>query len=163
MLPDTSQGSPTKGIWFVHNDGINTIRVFTSSISKEKIFLNEDLVSEHRNIKLKSAHEFQDKNDNTYEVELVATKLLKGEMECLIYRNKELIKTFKASPRIGNNFTIKRFSILIIASVTFAIISSQFEFPDFVFYIFLFLMLTVHTLTRDPGEISIVEDKKNNE
>jgi hypothetical protein len=163
MLPNTSQGSPTKGIWFVHNDGINTIRVFISSISKEKIFFNEDLVSEHRNIKLKSTHEFQDKNDTTFKVELVVTNLRKGEMECLIYRNKELIKTFKASPRIGNNFTIKRFSILIIASVAFSIISSQLEFPDFTFYIFLFLIMLIHVLTRDPGEIIILEDKKNEE
>lgn len=163
MLPDTSQGSPTKGIWFVHNDGVNTIRVFISAICKEKVFFNEDLVSEHRNIKLKSTHEFQDKNDTTYKVELAATNLRKGEMECLIYRNKELIKTFKASPQMGKNFTIKRFSILIIASVAFAIISSKLELPDFVFYIFLFLIILASFLTRDPGKISIVEDEKGKE
>jgi len=83
MLPNTSQASPTKGIWFVHNDGINTIRFFGSTIGKEKIFLNEELVSEHRSMKLKSAHKFEDKNGNTYDIKISTTSLLKGEMECL--------------------------------------------------------------------------------
>ena len=111
ILADKSQTSLTKGIWFVHNDGINTIKVFGSNTGKEKIYFNEELVSEERNINLKSEHRFQDKHENSYDVKFLTTNLIKGEMDCLIHRNDELIKTFKTSFRKGKNFTIKRLLI----------------------------------------------------
>ena len=42
--------SLTKGIWFVHNDGINTIKIYGSNTGNEKIYLNDNLISDKRNM-----------------------------------------------------------------------------------------------------------------
>lgn len=160
MLPEKSQTSITKGIWFVHKDKFNTVKIFGSNTGKEMIYLNDELVSEQRNINLKSEHNFDDKNNNKYNIQFITTNLMKGEMDCLIHRNNEEIKSFKTSFRRDKNFTINRFLILILSSVAFAFLSKHFELPDFAFYIFLAAILGIHFVTRDPGEILITEDEK---
>jgi hypothetical protein len=48
-LPEKSEASTSSGIWFVWNDGNNTIRVWSSAINgKEKIYLNDKLISEKK-------------------------------------------------------------------------------------------------------------------
>ncbi|AXG72058.1 hypothetical protein KORDIASMS9_04320 [Kordia sp. SMS9] len=158
MLPTTSQGSIAKGIWLVHNDGVNTIRFFGSNTGKEKVFLNEELVSERRNLKLQSVHEFQDDRGNNYEIRFTTTSIFKGSMLCSIYKNTELIKNFTTSFRRGKNFTLLRFLILILVSIAYTIISVKLKLPEYVFFIFLFVLFTIHFSTRKPTEIIIEED-----
>ena len=158
MLPNVSQASITKGIWLVHNDGINTIHFFGSNTGKEKVFLNEALVSEKRSLKLNNHHEFQDANGSTYEIKCATTNLMKGEMTYAIYKNTEVIKNFELRFERGNNINFKRLLILVILSVAYAIISHELKLPDFMFFIFVGVMLTVHFMTRKSTEIIIKEE-----
>lgn len=160
MLPEKSQTSLTKGLWFVHDDEVNSIKIFGSNTGKEKIYLNEELVSEQRNVNLKSEHQFQDKQGNIYEVKFITTNLVKGEMDCLIYKNKERIKSFKTSFRRGKFFTLKEFLILILSSVTFAILNVSLNWPDFALYIFITTLLIIHFANYNPGEIIIEETEE---
>jgi len=158
-LPEKTQSSLTKGLWFVHNDGLNTIKIFGSTTGKEKVYLNEELVSERRSLKLKSEHHFQDKEKNEYEVKFNTINLIKGEMDCLIIKNNEVVKSFKTTFNRGKNFTLKRFLILIVSCFIFALLKVYFEWPKFTFYIFLGLLLIIQFKTFDPGKITVNEDE----
>ena len=158
MIPDKSEGSIKKGIWFIYNDGINTIQIWGSSLNgKEKIFLNNELFYEQRNLTKKSTYNFKDKNGISYEVNTEMPSLLKAVLEVQIIRDGDLIKTFKAELIKGKNITVIRFFIGIVSAVVFGLLQSRYHFPDWVFFVFLAVILIVHLITRDHGKIVIEE------
>ncbi len=157
MLPDKSRYSLKDGLWLVHNDGINTIRIFGSNTGKERIYLNEEVVVEDRNIGLKSEHHFKDNGENAYELIAESTSLIKGKSTFALRRNGELIRTFNTEYQKGNNSFFIRLVIVIACSVVFSFIKLQFGLPEYTFYIFLVLVLFVYFVTRDNGQIKITE------
>ncbi len=158
MLPEKSQTSLTKGVWIVHKDGLNTIKIFGSNTGKEEVYLNDVLVSEKRTIKLQNTHQFSDVQGNKYEITFIVTNLIKGELTCQIHKNTEQLKSFNVCYRRGKKFTIKRFLIVILSSVFFSTLSAYFELPKYVFFIFLGTILILHLATRDKGKIIIEEN-----
>lgn len=95
MLPVNSEISLSKGIWFIYNDDINSIKYWVSAINgKEKIFLNDKLIKESRNIKMKSEHIINDEKGNQYKVSLQSINLRKGHFECEFSMNNILEKKF---------------------------------------------------------------------
>lgn len=158
MLPDKSQASLRKGIWFVHTEDLNSIKIFGSNFGKEQIYLNEKLVSENRSFKLKSEHQFKDENGNRYEIKFITSNALKGKMECQILKNGEKIKSFFTTYRKGKNFSLLRIAIFILLSAGFGFVKALLKLPPFSFFIFLSFILIIHFYTRDPGEI-IIEEK----
>jgi len=158
MTPNKSEASIKKGNWFIHNDGMNIIQVWGSNLNgKEKVFLNNDLVSEQRSVKMQSSHNFKDKNGQSYEVKFETESLLKGCLTCIIKKDDTILRTFKTKYIKGKNFTLKRFLILILASAIFGILKSVYALSDLTFTIFLVAVLITHFITRDSGEIIIEE------
>ena len=158
-LPDNSRANFKEGLWFVHNDGINSIKICCSMTGKEKIFLNEELILENRNFtQLKTEHAIQDQNGNTYTIQFIAKDIIKGEMDCLIFRNEELIKSFHTTFRRGDNFSFKRLAIILFASANAAIIKIMLGLPDYLLFIFFALIFIVDFSLKDKGEILITEE-----
>ena len=94
-LPERSSSNMATGIWFVHEDEDVIIKVWLSTLSgKEKVFLNEKLVAETRNItQLTTLHEFSYR-DNHFDVEIYASNLFLMTIECNIFKNGKLSKAF---------------------------------------------------------------------
>ncbi len=157
MLPEKSFANPLKGIWFVFNDGTNAIKIFGSIFGKEKIYVNEKLISEQLSFKLDSSHKFEDYNGNNYEVKFCVSDLLKGKMECQIKRNDELIKSFNTQYVKGKSFPKIRLIIVLTLSIGFGVVCETFKFPDFYFYCFLIAVLFLFFLSRKNGQIIIEE------
>lgn len=157
-LPETSQASLFKGIWFVHRDEKNIIRVFVSNTGKEKVFLNNDLMSEKQNIKLASDHQFEDEKRNSFTVKLFSDSIIKGELNCSIIKNNEVAKSFKGQLKKGNNLTLNRLVPIIISSAAFVFIMKHYDLPKHAFYVFLFIVLVISFITSDHGEIIITEE-----
>ncbi len=154
MIPEKSQANIKDGIWFVYEDGNNVIKIWGSSISgKEKVFLNETLVSEKRSMRMKSEHAFSDSTGSKYIVTFTTTNLMKGILECKIFRNDEQIKTFKSKFQIGKSFSLKRILILVLAGVLFATIKRDYNLPDISFWIFLIIVLVINFRIREKDEI----------
>ena len=62
-IPKKSQANLKSGNWLIFNDDENTIQIWTSNLTgMEKVYLNSELISEKRNLKLKESHVFADKN-----------------------------------------------------------------------------------------------------
>jgi len=159
MIPDKSEASIKKGNWFIYKDGINVIQVWGSNLNgKEKVFLNNELVSEQRSIKMQSSHNFTDKNGNKYEVKFDTQSLLKGGLKCILKRDDHILRTFKAEYIQGKYFTIKRFSILILASAIFGALKSIYALSDLTFVIFLTTLLIINFVSQNKGEIKIEEE-----
>lgn len=158
MLPDKSEGSVKNGIWFVHEDGSNLIHVWGSTMSgKEKVFLNNQIVSEGRTVKMKSGHIFQDENGANYEVKIETVNLAKGSLMCSLVKNDELIKTFKSTIVRGKGLNMKTLVAIILASTIFAVLASIFDFSNLEFGLFSVLIVVIVFLTRAPIEFVIEE------
>lgn len=159
MIPQKSESSIKNGIWFIHNDGPNAIQVWGSCFSgKEKVYFNNELVSDQRSVKMQSVHKFEDKNGKNYEVEIKTNSLLKGELECIIKKEDGVLKRFNTKYIKGKNFTIKRLLMLVIAAATFGVVSSLYNLSDVYFFLFLLTVLIVQFAIRDYGEIIIEEN-----
>ena len=77
--------SITKGYWFYFQDGDNEIAVFGSGWSgKEVVYFNDNPVSEDRNIRFVSTHEFT-KNSKQYKIVYEVVSMLTGEVKCQLY------------------------------------------------------------------------------
>lgn len=159
MIPDKSVASIKNGIWFIHNDGVNNIQVWGSNLSgKEKVFLNDELVSEQRSVKMKNGHNFKDKNGQNYEVKFEMESLLKGSLVCRLKKDDTLLRTFRTKYVPGKNFTLKRLLIFVAVSAIFGVLKSVYDLSDLIFGLFLLVVLTIHFITRDKGGISIEEE-----
>ncbi len=80
-----------KGYVFLFADGNDEIEIHGSAISgKETVYYNEEIVSEKRSFGITSHHLFN-RGGNDYKVTFTVTSLLRGAIECSLYRNGKLI------------------------------------------------------------------------
>jgi hypothetical protein len=90
---DNTQDKPTygKGYIFLFRDGDNEIEVFGSAVSgKETVRYNDEIVSDKRSFGITTHHLFN-MGDDSYKVTYAVTSLLRGGIECSLYKNGELI------------------------------------------------------------------------
>jgi len=87
QFPTESTASTASGITFVFHDDHAIIRVWLSAMTgKEKVFANEDLVLEKRNVtRLKTADHFKYKGIS-YEMEILTKMGMGYEIRCYILR-----------------------------------------------------------------------------
>jgi len=158
MIPDKSEASIKNGNWFIHNDEMNTIQIWGSNINgKEKVFLNNELVSEQRSMKMQNSHNFQDENGQRYEVKFVTENMWKGILKCTIKKEDTVLKVFKTKYINGKNFTLKNFLILIVTSALWGFVMATYNLSFSTVIIFLLFVLIIYFKTRDNGEILIEE------
>ncbi len=95
-LPEKSVASFTKGYWFVHKGDNVIIKVWLSAMTgKEKVYLNDDLVSEKRNIiSINTVHHFQ-YNQRDYEIDVFCIHLEKAEFSCSFYIDGQLQQSYR--------------------------------------------------------------------
>ncbi len=91
-LPNSSSTDYVSGVWFVHHGPGVIIRVWLSLLNgKEKIYANEDLVAEKRNItRLTTLHTFEYQG-SLFDVEVYVNNLIMMEMQCNIFKDGDLI------------------------------------------------------------------------
>lgn len=99
------------GYWFMFDDGPNAIAVFNSAWSgKQKVFFNEGVVAEGRNLTgFNSILKFTN-NDHQYEVRYLTTSILKAEIECLLIKDDHVIGS-ASKAFYGNNLKLDHFLI----------------------------------------------------
>jgi hypothetical protein len=158
LLPEKSEGSIKNGIWFVYEDGSNLFHIWISAISgKEKIYLNGQIVSEGRTVKKNSALNFQDSDGANYEVKFKIISLVKGTMMCSLIKNGELIKTFKSTSVQDKKFNVKRFLIIILASIPLGLLPFIVKNIFIVNGLVMIYIIMLIILTRKPVQFIIEE------
>lgn len=83
------------GYWFYFQDGDDEIAIFGSGWSgKEIVYFNDNPVSEARNLKFISNHEFS-KGGKDYRIVYKVESMWRGEVHCSLYINDKLHDTQK--------------------------------------------------------------------
>lgn len=81
--------SPINGYWFYFQDGDDEIVIFASGWSgKEIVYFNDNEVSQCRNMKFVSTHEFT-KNSKHYKIVYTVVSMLTGQVKCELFVDGE--------------------------------------------------------------------------
>lgn len=106
------------GLLFVFTDGENEISAHGSAISgKETVRVNGDTVSEKRSLGVSSRHYFE-VDGCQYEVAFYVTKLIRGGVECLLFKDNILIaRDEKVYLKWGSYTMIGIVTVLFLAGV----------------------------------------------
>lgn len=158
MLPDKSSISMKHGVWFVHHDGKNSIKIFCSNFGKEEVYLNENLISEQRSLKIPREFSFNDEDGTKYQIKLEAANVLKG-MECYVYRGEELIKSFRTKLIRANKNKYSRF-IFYLPALLIVLLIDFFNFPIFYNIISFPVVLVMYYIANGVGKL-VVEEENN--
>lgn len=153
-----SQGSIYKGIWFVFNDNENTIKVWGSGTSgKEKVYLNDTLVSEKRNLKMNSQHTFSDSNQTNYEVKNINTNIMKGILECHLYKNGEVLKKYECRFDIKRMLNTKSLLTLFGGATIIGVMTGLGYIPDYLLFILIIILVAFNFVVFKPKKFLIKE------
>lgn len=91
-LPDHSEANSVSGIWFVFPDEVAIIKVWLSTMTgKEKVYANEALVYETRNIHKFATHYDIDYAGHQYEVEILTRNIMTFTIACNLFREGRLV------------------------------------------------------------------------
>jgi hypothetical protein len=86
-----------KGFSYSFAEGEHTIDLSCSAVNgKEKLYVDDVLVSKKWSFRRKSIHQFSI-GDDSYEVELHVVNMLTGETHCTLIKNDVHVKTLKKS------------------------------------------------------------------
>jgi hypothetical protein len=146
--------SMTKGFWFVFKDGNNEIVAGGSAFTgKEFVFFNKELIVQERSMKKTTKHVFF-QNNNKYEVVFNVPEIMKGKIECSLYKNDSIIKRYKS--HVAHKFSFKTLLVYIALGVAYGLISSIFKLPFWAAIIFL-LSIVVLSVAKTMRRIVIEE------
>lgn len=158
QLPEFSEASFSKGIWFVYNDEVNSLKMWVSCFTgKEKVYLNGECMSQKTNLKRRAVHKFEDAQGNNYEVISLVTSILKGVYECHFYKNGKLRKKYECRYKFGTLMNSKFLVLLLLGSVVLGVLAGLDYLSGFEIYIFIAIMILFRFRSSGSGIFSIEE------
>lgn len=102
------------GIWFVFPVQGSTIRAWGSLLTgTERIYVDDQIVSEHRSLGKLSEHRFS-RNGEDFLVAFTTVSLLRGPLECRLFRGGTLIGALRASFKSQWSFSHEDFLRLVV-------------------------------------------------
>jgi len=119
---DTTMDMPTitNGYWYYFEDAGVRVTAHGSGYSgQETVYVNDEVVSDKRNLGMKSSHEFCHMG-NDYEVRFQVTNLLTATVACALYKNGEYVTTeTKAYRNMDGKSALKPISLFFVAGLIF--------------------------------------------
>ena len=133
-IPTTSQASTFKGFWFIFRDGDTIIAAHGSSWSgRERLFINNELISEQRTYRKRSIHPFIFAED-LYEVVFeVPRQIFWLELKCSLSKNGICIGRFKMGYKLGH--IIVKFIFFVLGEVIILAVALFLNIPVWLFFI----------------------------
>ena len=117
----------TKGLYFVFKMDDITVKAKGSAfMGKESVYFNDELVSERKSLNKVSKHPFE-KEGKKYEVIFYMPNIRKGQLECLLFQDGQLIE--KQIKQIKTKNKAMRFSLLILVCTVISLVSIKFNIP----------------------------------
>lgn len=161
-LPNHSTGN-ANGLWLVFDDGINTIRYWSSTFSaKEKLYLNDQLLVNKNNFKFTEQLKFSDRNDNHYEFRIFIKSFTDGEIEADLLRNNQLIKrTIIRGERIGGDRKMNLSKTFLYFAVVISIftLNRMFNLSLLIFTALVGIAFIVYFRSLDKGQVNYTFDE----
>lgn len=153
-LPKKNFVSISKGFWFVFIDGTDEIIAGGSAFSgKESVYFNKELISQQRSMKKTSRHKFA-RNTDEYEIVFHVLEIMKGKIECILYKNDIVVKRYKS--HVDHKFNFKTLLKYIALGVVYGLVSSIFNLPVYAAVIFI-IALIIASVAKTMRSIVIEE------
>ncbi|MGH8447127.1 MAG: hypothetical protein ACREVL_17805 [Solimonas sp.] len=148
MLPEQSQASVKGGIWFVFPLAGRTIRAWGSAAGLERIYVDEEVVSEQRRMRRISEHPFS-LGGEAYVVRFTTTSYLKGMLECTLSKGESRLAGFRIR-YASSPYSLKRTLLSLAAGAVIGAALAHFRSPILGLAIVLALVLLVQAKARKP-------------
>lgn len=142
-LPIASEASIKNGFWFVFPVQGATIRFWGSGLTgMERIYVDDQVVSEHRSLGKLSEHRFSVNGDN-FTITFTVVSLLRGPLECRLFRSSTLIGALRAVYKLDQSHDqshdqsqpsfshddFLRWIVIILSGLLFGLLISIFQWP----------------------------------
>jgi len=102
MMNNNILNTKKLGYKFYFQDGDDQIACFGSYFTgKEEVYINDELVSDKRSINVTSQHQFE-LSGNTFNVKFEMLNILTGRLQCSLFKNKKLVKSYEQSSLFNN-------------------------------------------------------------
>jgi len=109
QLPLSSKADFSKGVWMVFNSDQHIVRVWLSLLTgKEIIYINDEAVSQRRNITSFNTVDSINHRGDHFDVEIDTESLAPYKLNCSVFINGEYIETQRVTQEINTaTFTIQ--------------------------------------------------------
>ena len=138
-----------RGYSFTFKDNENHIQAWFSAISgKEKVFVNDELVSTQRNFSRSSVNTFSI-DDDVYSTEIDVRNIFKGPFICTLFKNNKPFKRKKLLFHAINKNKRQIFYDFIpylILGIIMGVAGAYFKLSDVVVYGIIILFVLIHSL-----------------
>ena len=150
-MSNTDSFSFLRGYSFSFEDNGNTIKAWFSSLTgKEKVFVNNQLVSSQRNLSKNSSNHFSIKDDN-YSTSIIVKSIFTGPITCTLIKNNTPFKRKKLIFKNIEHVNKHSYALRLIAYVTLGLllgfllkpISSYLQLPETVIFTSAFLVIFI--------------------
>lgn len=146
-------------MWLVHHEGDQIIRIWGSfKNGKERIYLNDEIISEKRNFRKNSEFNFKDSKGSEYFIR-GNTNPANKKMECFISKNSQPIKTFHINfsrPKVTKK-VMARLTLLLPIALTYGILKGNYDLPSWTFVLFILFVFLYTILSFEKAKITITE------
>lgn len=128
-LPDQSSGSLLRGLWFVFPIEGAKIRAWGSCLSgAERVYRDQELVSEGRNLGKASGHTFAS-GGHEYEIQFNVISMLKAHLECTLTKEGKPLAVASSRYQYRLLSWLKGFIIMVAAGAVVGTIAGLLEVP----------------------------------
>ncbi len=156
-IPTTSQHSLLNGMWFIFKDGNREIAAYSSSTSgRESVFINGELISDKKSLRLKSIHTFTFESID-YNLVIVVHGLCMDKVQCSLAKNDvriALIRMYFSNNSFeSNNFLLTLMFFLMI------LLGTHFIYPLLVPFLIAYFFFYVILLRKTVVESIVYESE----
>ena len=146
-LPTASEASVKNGVWFVFPIDGSLIRAWGSSLTgTERIYVDDQVVSEHRSMGKFSEHRFLAKGSE-FKITFTTISLLRGPLECRLFRNEVMLGGLRALyQNIGTGLKLQHLVPYLVLGVSVGLLASVFKWPLWMVIVPLCLLVFVVSL-----------------
>ncbi|WP_400191492.1 hypothetical protein [Hymenobacter sp. B81] len=123
---------------------------------KERIYFNNELVSEKRNIARVGEHVFE-ANGSVYQVVFTVDSILTGAIQCAFYKNDTKRKVYSCRYKKGKTINLGSLGVVFLLNLVYAFLKRVYALPhqfDYGIWAASFLFIF---LTRRKGRFEIEE------
>ena len=156
-LPEHSNASLSKGMWYVFHDGADVIRAWGSGwAGLERIYFNDELVSRHNHLSRLESMSFEKRN-HRYRIECVSTSLQKWQAHCVFWRDDVKLCSLKCKRR--KIFDVRPTMAHLVVGLIVGLIGGMLQAPAIFGILFIFLSLSLTLLTTAKTEDFVIEQE----
>ncbi|MFT7155369.1 MAG: hypothetical protein ACI8Q1_000370 [Parvicella sp.] len=147
-----------KDVFIQFSDDLNRIKYHISISGKEKVFLNDNLMYEQRNLKKNSKFIINDNNGTEYTLEFLTISLMKMIYQCIIAKNDIIVKKYNIIYKRERIFTLNSLIVLTIVTVLSSITTVILKLPLLLSYILPAVIMVYNIVYRKKSGFIISED-----